>query len=441
MDKSLKKFKIAIIILIILLIIIIGLIFILRSKGEQYDGETQGELEFADDVENYDLNAQVRKVTDIIQYYKIKDVLDRYFQELNNINPNPQTDLQKEESNMSVSIVKKMLSEKYIRQNAITDEVIVNEAKRYKESSYVINNMYITEKTENMRIYLLEIEVEGMQEKIYFIIAEDYGNSSFEIYGDSFVKANGYSEKAENLQDMQVDRIEQNNFNKIQNVNVTNEEMAVNYFNDYKYKLLNNIEKAYSSLDEEYRKNRFTDINEYKQYIQENIDILREIKPAQYIYNQYEDYNEYVCKDQYGNLYIFRENAIMDYALKLDTYTIMTDKFKQEYFAGNDNKKVVMNIDKFIQMINNYDYKAAYKVLNNTFKENNFKTEEEFKEYMQTTYYRYNDIVITDFSDENGTYIYKTTITNKQNSEETEQMNIIMRLNGGTDFEMSFEII
>ena len=111
MDKSLKKFKIAIIILIILLIIIIGLIFILRSKGEQYDGETQGELEFADDVENYDLNAQVRKVTDIIQYYKIKDVLDRYFQELNNINPNPQTDLQKEESNMSVSIVKKMLSE------------------------------------------------------------------------------------------------------------------------------------------------------------------------------------------------------------------------------------------------------------------------------------------------------------------------------------------
>ena len=131
----------------------------------------------------------------------------------------------------------------------------------------------------------------------------------------------------------------------------------------------------------------------------------------------------------------------MDYTVKLDTYTIITDKFKEEYANGNDNKKVIMNMDKFIQMINNKDFKSAYQVLNNTFKENNFGSEEAFKQYMKNTYYNYNNIVINDFSSENNTYICKTTITNKENEEETKDMNIIMKLNHGTDFEMSFEII
>ena len=131
----------------------------------------------------------------------------------------------------------------------------------------------------------------------------------------------------------------------------------------------------------------------------------------------------------------------MEYTVKLDTYTIMTDKFKEEYLSGNDNKKVIMNIDKFIQMINNYDYKAAYEVLNDTFKQNNFGSEESFKQYMQNTYYRYNSISIKDFSKQNNVYIYQITITNKQNDKEQKEMNIIMKLNSETNFEMSFETI
>ena len=217
--------------------------------------------------------------------------------------------------------------------------------------------------------------------------------------------------------------------------------MAINYFNYYKNKSLHNTKEAYNLLDEDYRNKRFGNINEYMKYINENKDRIEGITIEQYLVNQEEDYTEYVCKDQYDNLYIFKEQAIMDYTVELDTYTIATDEFKKEYANGTDNKKVIMNVDKFIQMLNNYDYKTAYGLLNNAFKQNNFETEEDFKKYIQNTYYEHNDISIDKISDENGTYVCEATISNKQNSEENKKINIIMKLGTGINFEMSFEII
>ena len=182
-------------------------------------------------------------------------------------------------------------------------------------------------------------------------------------------------------------------------------------------------------------------MQEYQKYINENKEIFNDIVPTQYLINNYENYTEYVCKDSYENLYIFKEKAIMDFSVQLDTYIIETEKFKEEYSNANNNKKIIMNIDKFIQMINNYDYKSAYNVLNKTFKEKYFKTEEEFKNYMQNNYYRYNDISLADFSNENDIFVCKATIKNKLNEEEQKEMNIIMKLNENTDFEMSFEVI
>ena len=188
-------------------------------------------------------------------------------------------------------------------------------------------------------------------------------------------------------------------------------------------------------------KKRFGNVDEYKKYINDNIDTIKGISVEQYLVNQKENYKEYVCKDQYENLYIFKEKAVMDYTVELDTYTIVTEEFEKEYTNGNDNTKVIMNVDKFIQMLNNYDYKTAYGLLNDTFKQNNFGTEEEFKKYIQDTCYRYNDISVDKISDENGIYVCEATIGNKQNEDEKKKINIIMRLGTGTNFEMSFEII
>ena len=60
---------------------------------------------------------------------------------------------------------------------------------------------------------------------------------------------------------------------------------------------------------------------------------------------------------------------------------------------------------------------------------------------MQKTYYRYNEILLEDFSDENNIYVYKCIVKNKLNSKEEKSINIVMKLKENISFEMSFEVI
>ena len=101
-----------------------------------------------------------------------------------------------------------------------------------------------------------------------------------------------------------------------------------------------------------------------------------------------------------------------------------------------------MNIQKFMDMINNHDYKSAYNVLNKEFKDKYFKTEEDFKQYIKNTYFEINRLGLKEFTDENGVYVY-TGIMRDSMSDDVEygkDMNIVMRLKSGTEFEMSFEV-
>ena len=99
--------------------------------------------------------------------------------------------------------------------------------------------------------------------------------------------------------------------------------------------------------------------------------------------NTYDEYSEYVCRDKYQNLYIFRAKNPLDYTVLLDTYTITTDNFKTTYDKSSEEYKVAMNIDKWIQMINSRDYTSAYNCLDETFRNNNFGSEEAFEKYMK----------------------------------------------------------
>jgi len=113
-------------------------------------------------------------------------------------------------------------------------------------------------------------------------------------------------------------------------------------------------------MTKEYREARFGNLENFEQYINNNIEEIKKITLKQYLVNNYENNTEYVGKDQFGNLYIFNENNEQKIDIKIDTYTIATNKFIQEYENATEEKKVQMNIDKFIQMINRHDYTNEY---------------------------------------------------------------------------------
>ena len=94
-------------------------------------------------------------------------------------------------------------------------------------------------------------------------------------------------------------------------------------------------------------------------------------------------------------------------------------------------------------MINSKDYKSAYKVLAQSFKNNYFRTQESFEKFMKETFYSYNKPVYMNFSsDISGIYTYHIEVLNKENTkDDTIKMNVIMQLLEGTNYQISFEII
>ena len=244
---------------------------------------------------------------------------------------------------------------------------------------------------------------------------------------------------------------EANEYNYLEIKATTQERIMKEYLEHYKEEALNYIEDAYESLDEQFRKAKFNTLQEYEQYVNDSREQLENAQLSKYKINEYNSYTEYICLDQYNNYYVFHITNPGNYKLYLDTYTVDLPEFIKEYESGSDQEKVILNTNKFITALNAKDYKYIYSKLADSFKNNYFQNEEALKEFLVNNLYENNEIDFEEFSRE-GTnlYTYKVKITKILSEEEKEKyygknapsqyMNIVMQLNEGTDFVMSFSI-
>ena len=112
----------------------------------------------------------------------------------------------------------------------------------------------------------------------------------------------------------------------------------------------------------------------------------------------------------------------------------------EKYNSSSNENKVAMNVEKIESAINNRDYKFIYNKLDETFKNNNFKSLDEFAEYINKNFFDNNNLEYESISNEGNVYIYTIKLTDVNNEENTKTMTIIMKLKEGTDFVMSFSI-
>ena len=282
-------------------------------------------------------------------------------------------------------------------------------------------------------------EGENYQEENYYVIKIDSKNETFCVLPLE-------KDKYEDLDQIKIKNttteIEKNKRNTVNYSNINEGQIATKYFQEYKNLMLNNPEKAYKKLDNDYSKDRFGEIDEFKKYINENIKNIQLSQIYEYTVNLYDDYNEYVAKDYYDNIYIFKEDSPNNYTVKLDTYTIPTEKFKETYNSSEDYKKVQMNIDKFFQMINRHDYKTSYECLTNSYKNNYFKTEEEFANFARNNFFSYNKVAFKDCKQKGEKlYVFNIELTDLTGeSEDKKEVTIVMQLNEELNFEMSFSM-
>lgn len=437
-----KKIERLIILLIIIVIILIVGILVMRNNKDtevpDYTDEDRIVIE----------KTKPQKETGNGNYLLIDQIVNNYFLYVG----------QKNENIDNTQAVLSVLDQDFEKKYEITQKNVFSKLNEYTQfNNYGTKEIYTIdvnqgEGTLNSYFYVKGVlRNNGNIQNVFILVKKDDQNSTFSITPISEDEYNTtITTGIEN--DIQTFSITENGYNKIEVKTATDYEMCLKHMQDYKNAVNNNIQEAYDRLDDEYKKHRFGTMEKFKQYRENKQEIYGKENFTQYMVNDKGTYKQYVCKDMYGNLYVFEETVPMEYTLKLDTYTILTDEFKKEYDTEDSQKKVQMNLNRFILMINNQDYEAAYSVLDSDFKNNYFKNIEDFEKYIKTYAYRYNNMKIDSFDIKGNVYSCSVSLGDSSNGVYVDEekgtggsgyvynWDFYMQLGENYDFTISFEV-
>lgn len=362
--------------------------------------------------------------------------------------------------NQNVELVMSVLNKEYISKNNINSNNLSSSTQQYKNiTSYKNIEMY-EQNSEKFTAYYIKGQIND-QGNVYFEIGVDVNNHTYDIMP---ITENEYTTKISQSEGERT--IKRNEYNSIEFKDYDNADIAKMYFDDYLKQMISNPEKAYNLLDKQYRETKFENYNGFVQYINANREKLEltykmetldnndfekysdyldfklqhsNLGIKKYSIETYESYVQYTCQDAEGNYYIFSAQYPMDYSVVLDVYTTDTPYFKNMYSRSTDQNKAKLNLEKIQEALNNKDYKYIYSKLNATFKANNFATESQFESYMKNNFFDKNQITYNIVEKQGDAWLFNAKLNNA-NGKEQKGINLVVKLNEGTEFEMSFSI-
>ena len=225
-------------------------------------------------------------------------------------------------------------------------------------------------------------------------------------------------------------------------------------------------EYAYNLLDSEFKSKYFSTLQEFKDYVEnkrqifESNDVknlkqfeefetveeyrnyisqVKRLKLDKYQIRMNQEYNRYICIDSEGNYYTFYATSPLNYTVVLGNYAIPTEDFVETYNGSTEVEKVILNIKRFFMGIDDKNYGYSYSVLSESFKANKYPTKDAFVQYAKQYFFEENEIEYISYEKQKGLYIYKIKIKDATGENtESKSLNMIVKLNDGTDFEMSF---
>lgn len=453
--ENIKK----IIILFIIFIIIIILILIILLNNQNNTRELDVDENYLEEGEELILEENDNGYTDVLDaniFYSIVSSVNKYIDimqyDINNaIEDNDifiQYDIDREylfsikSQNQKLDAIYKLLDEKYKMDNKITLNSMYKFWYDIEDNTVLIPlQMKVKYGSTNINTYILKAYLNsGRLEEKYFIIRTDSENQTFSI---EFITDNGKDIEKIKINE-NYDSIEKNEYNQFNIEIIKTDKIAQNYLEHYKKLSIQYPEIVYNNyLDKDYREKRFKTVENYKKYIEDNREELEYIQITKYIVESENNETKYICLDQYQNTYVFTTTAVMQYTIILDTYTIETNKFKNTYSSSDNQTKVMMNVDKFVKMINNRDYSAVYNVLDDNFKNSIFASKDEFEQYFRQNYPLHYEVEYFSF-EEIGNKIFVQKIKFKDITglnTDTIDFTVIMKLDDDTKFSMSFEIL
>ncbi len=434
-----KKIRNIIIIISIIIVIMIIIIAIALKNNQSNQEVTENYVENAENEGGDESTLyQTNKVKDPNIFYSISYCIERYYNSLfYEDGVNIQTDIEEKSKE-----IYNMLSKEYIDTNEITQANVFEKSERLDNTvafTPIEIDSYSMEEYEIFKVTgeLKDSETEQVFGERKFIVTLDYNNTTYSIYplaeNTDMTKVNIGTDEAN------MSPIEKNDNNQFIIITTKYDALLKRYVAYYKSLTKTNLQKAYDMLEEEYKTKRFGNFEKFQQYIQNNQDIVERINVAKYQIQDGENYTQYVILDDLGNYYLIKENAVMDFEIMLDTYTIDLPEFLEKYESADRQNKIGMNIEKILSAINLRDYEYVYNHLDENFKNNYYQTEQAFENDIKTKLFDYNYVEYNTYEEQGNLGIMGVIIYNSDKSQQR-NMNVIMRIEEGTDFVMSFSI-
>lgn len=461
MNKKIEKLVILVFIIIIALIIVIYNLL----SDEDYGGDNNVSSNVSEeDIPDEGIyNSVFSGVIDRNDYFSVKNIIETYFLYIKYVNGDMSIDTSRVEDadeymielrNNGILAIQNMFDEEYIANLNNIETAITEEANKYtvdgsyfaSNVDYTINieNMYVTQLDTNILLFLVELNVRDISLNI--LVKLDLRNRTFSIFLSDYIEQYGYNTNMSE-EEITIDssEIEENDNNTFNYNTISDEDMSREYFNILKYLYLYDSERLYNLLDEEYSNARFGNYENFQEYIQDITDKMNNSTLYRYQVSYQSETNTVIYRlmDNYDIVYTFEVgDYILDFDVQLDDYTIESTSFVELYNEAEDQEKVQTNIETFFKMINTKDYNAAYNVLNDTFKQNNFPTVDEFKEYAQNNFFDNTTITSVEDISQSGTYYACTITTASDDSDtaETREETFIVALGNDTDFTLSFTV-
>ncbi len=438
-SKSSKIILLVISIVIIIIVIIAGVILMLnnnKKSNSTYIEEPK--------TEEKDKDIEVKKQLNIdeSEYYDIAKLVRGYYGLLNKSNYMTRAGESFAEEQSVKESIYNVISKEYIERENITVEKIYDYVPDINETvTFVPDEMEVSEGmgidkylVSGTLIYTLDTE---KYSEIKLFVNVDHKNKTFSI--------EPMSEQEQAQEKIEINNSEEeiakNNNNNFEPSIMNQQELVMEKFNNLKLLMQRKSKKLYNMFDEEYRNKKFGNYQGYVQYIEDNYQRISTMYLTKYKVDELDGYTQYVCIDNYGRYCIFRDETVIDVAIFLDTYTADLPEFLEKYNKAKEQEKVGMNIEKFINSINEQDYKYGYEHLDEVFKRNNMPTQQDFENYIKNNMYENNSLEHNDVEKQGNTFIYKLAVKDA-NNEQSEQKNltVIMQLKEETDFVMSFSM-
>lgn len=428
--KSKKFILILIVLLILLLIAMVILLKCFKVREEKYVADPPIE------VPQRKIETNLSKVTNVSNYYAVKSCVDKFYSYY----------AMSFENNSYSENLYNILDTEYMTFKNITKDNILKQLPKINNSVIDIENMYVSEQQNDMYIYIVD---GALREKatsqitnFRIMINIDSSNRTFSVLLDDYIKSKYPKLNLNDKLTVNVSSIPIKGTDNLYEFNNISESTYVSdLFSKYKEEILFNTNFAYENLDEEYRNKRFGSLEEFNKYVKSNVKNNVTMKVSKYNKTVNDGITQYVCLDQNGKEYIFKETAVMDYKMILDTYTIDLPEFVEKYNNAQDNQKVLMNIQKIFEAINAGDYKYVYSKLDDTFKQNNYAQLSNFEQYVKNNLYVSNTVGYKDYQKNGEVYVYNIQLTDATGvNSKVIKMKVVMALQQGTDFVLSFSI-